>query len=63
MNNFSMFTADRMTHLMVVLVALVCASLAVGIGAPARITDGSEVGVLKPGKPMTASSSEPRTIR
>jgi hypothetical protein len=42
MNNFSMFTADRMTHLKVVAVALVCASLVIGIGAAARITDGLE---------------------
>jgi hypothetical protein len=63
MNNFSMFTADRMTHLKVVAVALVCASLVIGIGAAARITDGLEATVIKPGKPVTASTGEPRTIR
>ena len=63
MNNFSMFTANRMTHLKVVAVALVCASLVIGIGAAARITDGLEATVIKPGKPVIASTSEPRTIR
>jgi ABC-type proline/glycine betaine transport system permease subunit len=62
MNNFSMFTANRMTHLKVVAVALVCASL-VAIGAVARISDGLEATVIKPGNPVTASTSEPRTIR
>ena len=63
MNNFSIFTADRMTHLKVVAVALVCGSLVLGIAAAARITDSLEAGVIKPGKPVTASTSEPRTIR
>ena len=63
MNNFSMFTADRTTHLKVVAVALVCASLVLGIGAAARITDSLGASVIKPGKPVTASTSEPRAIR
>jgi ABC-type proline/glycine betaine transport system permease subunit len=70
MNNFSMLTADRMTHLKVVAVALVCATLVAGIGVAARVTDGSatadgrlEATVIKAGKPLTASTSEPRTIR
>jgi hypothetical protein len=33
MNNFSMFTANRMTHLKVVAVALVCASLVIEASA------------------------------
>ena len=41
MSNFSMFTADRMTHLKVVAVALVCATLVAGIGVAARVTDSS----------------------
>jgi hypothetical protein len=63
MNNFSMFSADRLTHLKVAAVALVCASLIIGIGAAARITDGLEAAVLKPGKPVTTSTSEPSSIR
>jgi hypothetical protein len=42
MNNFSMFTADRMTHLKVVAVALVCATLVAGLGVAARVADGSD---------------------
>lgn len=68
MNNFSMFTADRMTHLKVVAVALVCATLVAGLGVAARVADGApdgrfEATVIKAGKPVTASTSEPRTIR
>ena len=68
MNNFSMLGADRMTHLKVVVMALVCATLVAGIGVAARVTDGAgdgrvEVTVVKASKPMTASTSEDRTIR
>jgi hypothetical protein len=68
MNNFSMLGADRMTHLKVVAMALVCATLVAGIGVAARVTDGAgdgrvEVTVVKASKPMTASKSEDRTIR
>jgi hypothetical protein len=70
MNNFSMFTADRMTHLKVVTVALVCATLVAGLGVAARVSDASatadgrlEATVIKAGKPVTASTSEPRAIR
>ena len=68
MNNFSMFTADRMTHLKVVAVALVCATLVAGLGVAAHVADGSadgrlEATVIKAAKPVTASTSEPRTIR
>ena len=69
MNNFSLLTADRATHLKVVAVALVCAMM-VGIGLAARVTDQFaasdgrlEATVIKPGAPVTASVSEPRTIR
>ena len=41
MNNFSMLGADRMTHLKVVAMALVCATLVAGIGVAARVTDGT----------------------
>jgi hypothetical protein len=63
-----MLGADRMTHLKVVAMALVCATLVAGIGVAARVTDGAgdgrvEVTVVKASKPMTASTSEDRTIR
>jgi hypothetical protein len=41
MNDFSLLAANRLTHLKVVAVALVFATLAVGIGFAARVTDGS----------------------
>ena len=68
MNNFSMLGTDRITHLKVVAMALVCATLVAGIGVAARVTDGAgdgrvEVTVVKASKPMTASTSEDRTIR
>ena len=66
MNNFSLLTANRTTHLKVVVVALVCATLVVGIGVAARVTDGAGTAiatVVKPGKPVTASTGETRTVR
>ena len=70
MNNSSLLTADRMTHLKIVVVSLVCATLVAGIGVAARVGDGSaggsgriEATVIKAGKPMTASTDENRTVR
>jgi hypothetical protein len=67
MNNFSLFTADRMTHLKIVLVSLVCATLVAGIGVAARVNDTvgtpMEATVLKAGKPMTAATIQDRTVR
>jgi hypothetical protein len=64
MNNFSLFTADRATHLKVVAVAIICATLAAGIGLAARVADHSalEATVIKPAKPVTAWAAD-RTIR
>ena len=45
MNNFSLFTADRMTHLKIVVVSLVCATLVAGIGVAARVNDDYRDGV------------------
>jgi len=61
MNNSSMFTADRMTHLKIVVVSLICATVVAGIGIAARVTDGTPTGrleasVIKIGAPVTASS-------
>jgi hypothetical protein len=69
MNNSSLLTADRMTHLKIVVVSLVCATLVAGIGVAARVADGAADGsqmaatVLKIGKPVTAASDAPRTVR
>src|SRR5438552_142508 len=41
MNNYSMFTADRVAHFKIVVVALVCATLVAGIGIFARLKDST----------------------
>jgi hypothetical protein len=70
MNNSSLLTADRMTHLKIVVVSLVCATLVAGIGVAARVTDGASMGngrmeatVIKIGKAVTAATTEDRTVR
>jgi len=61
MNNSSMFTADRMTHLKIVVVSLFCATIVAGIGVAARVTDTAgngrlEATVIKAGAPVTAAA-------
>jgi hypothetical protein len=67
MRNSSLLTADRMTHLKIVVVSLVCATLISGIGIANRVTDGSdrriEATVIKAPKPVTAAKSENLIIR
>ena len=70
MNNSSRLTADRMTHLKIVVVSLLCATLVAGVGVAARVTDGSatasgrfEATVIKAGAPVTASTTVDRTVR
>ena len=62
MNNTSIFTADRMTHLRIVVAALICSTVVAGIGIAARMTDGPTSGsrlegsVIGAGTPVTASN-------
>jgi ABC-type proline/glycine betaine transport system permease subunit len=69
MNNSSLFTADRVTHLKIVVVALLFAILVAGVGVAARITDAAlavgryEATVVKADKPITASTGDTTTIR
>lgn len=67
MNNFSLFTADRTTHLKIVVVSLLCALIVAGIGVAARLDSDSaghlEATVVKAGKPVTATAAQDRTIR
>jgi hypothetical protein len=68
MNNSSLLTADRMTHMKIVVMALVCATLVTGVGIAARVTDGGisgrlEATVIKAPMPVTAATGEDRTIR
>ena len=69
MNNSSMFTADRMTHLKIVVVSLVCATMVAGIGVAARMTDSSiansrlEATVIKATTTPVTATIETPTIR
>ena len=67
MNNFSLFTADRATHLKIVVVSLLCALIVAAIGIAARVDSDStsrmEATVVKAGKPVTATAGQDRTIR
>jgi len=69
MNNSSMFTADRNTHLKIVVVSLVCATLVAGIGIAARMTDNSpasgrlEASVIRVAPPVTAATTPTNTVR
>lgn len=68
MNNSSLFTADRMTHLKIVVVSLVCATMVAGVGIASRVTDGAnasgrmEATVIKAPAPITAAN-EANTVR
>jgi ABC-type proline/glycine betaine transport system permease subunit len=66
MNNSSMFTADRGTHLKIVVVSLICATIVAGIGIASRANVSSgrmEAGVITVGKPLTASTTPGTAIR
>jgi hypothetical protein len=71
MNNASLLTADRMTHLKIVVVSLVCATLVAGLGVAARVNEGvaassgqMQATVVKIGKSTTAAATtEQHTIR
>ncbi len=70
MNNFSMRTADRTTHLKIVVVSLIAGIVVVAGGLAARPTlpDMStqleaRAPVLKAGQPVLWSSSETTAIR
>jgi hypothetical protein len=73
MNNSSLLTADRMTHLKIVVVSLVFATLVAGMSIAARVTDGKMMGfagsleaagpVIKAPKPITASTGNDTTVR
>jgi ABC-type proline/glycine betaine transport system permease subunit len=67
MNNSSMFTADRTTHLKIVVMSLLCATMVAVVGVAARVTDTSNNGVMeatviKAGAPLTAAT-ETHSVR
>ena len=64
--NHSIYSADRSTHLKIVVVALVAGIVVAGFGITAR--NGSDdyaqtTRVIKAGKPMAISSSEAALVR
>jgi hypothetical protein len=70
MNNSTMLTADRLTHLKIVVLALIAAVTVATVGITARVNDGStnsvgrlEATVIKAGKPVTAQSGAGPQIR
>ena len=63
--NSSMFTADRLTHLKIVVVALIAATVVAGVGVTARVADYNSATelhasgpALKAGKPVSAAVRE-----
>ena len=63
--NHSIHSADRATHLKIVVVALVAGIAVAGIAISARTSsDYSQTAqVIKAGKPMTVTSSNTPTVR
>jgi hypothetical protein len=65
--NHSIYSADRSTHLKVVVVALVAGIVVVGFGISARTNsdDGyaQTARVIKAGKPVTVTSSNASMVR
>ncbi len=64
--NHSIYSADRATHLKVVVVALVAGILVAGFGISARVSDDSytqTARVIKAGKPVAITSSDSSAVR
>jgi hypothetical protein len=62
--NHSMYSADRTTHLKIVVVGLVCATLVAVIGITAHVSDvdlGTAV-LVKAGQPVVVTGDAP-TVR
>lgn len=64
--NHSIYSADRTTHLKIVVVALVAGIAVAGLGITARSTSddyAQTAHVIKAGKPMAITSSDTTTVR
>jgi hypothetical protein len=65
--NHSIYSADRSTHLKIVVMALVAGIMVAGLGITARTvsTDGftQTAHVMKAGKPVTISSANAAVVR
>jgi hypothetical protein len=65
--NHSIYSADRSTHLKIVVVALIAGIAVAAVGLSSRLTsdDGyaQTARVIKAGKPVTVTSSETSVVR
>jgi hypothetical protein len=63
--NHSIYSADRRTHLKIVIIALIVGIVGVGLGLSFRADIGSTqtAGVLKAGKPVLTTSSGGQVVR
>jgi hypothetical protein len=66
--NHSIYSADRSTHLKIVVVALVAGIAVAGFGISARSTSSDEgytqtARVIKAGKPIAVTSSDASVVR
>jgi hypothetical protein len=63
--NHSIYSADRTTHLKVVIIALVIGVAGIGLCLSFRANIGSTqtAGVVKAGKPVLTTSSDAKVIR
>jgi len=67
--NHSFYSADRATHLKIVVVALFAATVVAGIGISARLSESDSfaqldrVQVIKAGKPMMVTTSGQTAVR
>lgn len=64
--NHSIYSADRMTHLKVVVVALVAGIFVAGFGISARLNGDASYSqsarVIKAGQPVAVSSTAPASV-
>jgi len=67
--NHSFYTADRATHLKIVVVALVAATAIAGVGITARVNAGdtyaqtNQIQVIKAGKPVMVTKTDQSIVR
>jgi hypothetical protein len=63
--NHSIYSADRTTHLKIVITAFVIgiAGICVGLSSRADIGSTQTAGVVKAGKPVLTTSSDSKVIR
>jgi len=68
MNNFSIFTADRGTHVKIVVVSLIASIMVIAVGITARTSSDTasmqaSTAVVKATKPVMATTTGAGTVR